>query len=630
MKAFEDRSLRWLLRRLRRVGPAEALHRLRQELWWAQVTPSRIGPRRGPPEESDAPLLTLHHPWVRRPDGDPAAYVARADRVLAGEVPGLGGGWRTREQPVQWHRDPATGRTFPRVRADRVRYRDPAVDPDIRATWEGMRHHHVVWLAQGFAWSGDPVYVAALEKELSEFFTQCPFPEGPAWTSALEVAVRLANWAAAWQLLGAGISSSSFQHKWSRAVAQSLEHVRVNLSMGSSANNHLVGELGGLVVAGALWAPGELEDAVPRLEAQLLLQIAADGSSREGSTGYLGFTLSWGLLAGLAAQGAGQPFAEATWDRLAAAVGFLRALSEGHEVPDLGDWDGGQVLQFGVERLSPTVLARVGAAVFGGGPEEEALWWTSVHDAPPRHIPFAKRTSLDAGLHWVGSSTGVRALLRFGQIGGGALGAHGHADTLSVLLWADGVPVLVDRGTGSYLADPSWRAHFRGTAAHNTATVDGVDSSVASGAFQWEQRAVGELLEGTPTSVRAQHDGYMRLGVMHERTLLLEGDTLRVEDTFRCEGRHDLALHWHLAPGWSVSLDGARARTELGETGESPAATWVVEAEGPWTVHEGEEEPQRMGWHSAGFGTWAPAPTLCQRLSIHGTTTVRTQWTRVR
>ena len=57
-------------------------------------------------------------------------------------------------------------------------------------------------------------------------------------------------------------------------------------------------------------------------------------------------------------------------------------------------------------------------------------------------------------------------------------GGHGHYDLLSFEAHAGGRPLVVDPGRGSYSeAPPNLRRWFRGTAAHNTVCVDGLDQT---------------------------------------------------------------------------------------------------------------------------------------------------------
>jgi hypothetical protein len=610
VKAYDDRGPAWLVRRLARVGPREAVARLRRARWWARVD-----------SLSDPAVPAATGRWLALPAGiDAGPLIARAEQVLAGEWRGFGGVWQAREQPILWNRDPGTGAVLAPVRADRVPRQGPA---DVRAVWEAARHHPLVWLAQAAALTDEPRFAEGLAGHLTSFFDQCPFPRGPCWTSALEVAVRTANWAAAWQL-AADRLEPTLRTRWARAALRGLALIEANRSVGSSANNHLVGELGGLVLGGAVWAPAIVPGARARLEAELLRQIAPDGSSAEGAPGYLAFSLSWGLLAGIACGG----LADAVEARLAAAAGFLGASTVGGQVPALGDSDDGIVLQLGPDPLTPAAVGRVAAAVFGLGTSEEARWWTARSGLWPRAVPPPRHHYPDGGHLWLGGTGPLRALLVAAPIGPDALGAHAHADALSLLLWHRGAPLLIDPGTGSYLADPTMRAWFRSTAAHNTAAVDGRDSSEASGAFQWSHRADVEVLASSPTEAAALHRGYERLPdpVVHERRVRLDGLTVHVEDTLRCAGAHEVVLAWHLGPGLAVRVtpEGAEARADgvllaIGSPADDPAP--------PLRLARGVPAPEPMGWRSSRFGAWEPSDVLTRRVRITGTTSLRTTLT---
>jgi hypothetical protein len=102
--------------------------------------------------------------------------------------------------------------------------------------------------------------------------------------------------------------------------------------------------------------------------------------------------------------------------------------------------------------------------------------------------------------------------------------AHSHADALTIDLSVHGVPILIDAGTGAYVGP--LRRQYRSTAAHNTVTVDGRDSSEQGTSFSW-QTATDSVIDGFGTVggvsyLAAHHDGYRRLDdpVRHHRTIL--------------------------------------------------------------------------------------------------------------
>src|SRR4029077_5136808 len=75
-----------------------------------------------------------------------------------------------------------------------------------------------------------------------------------------------------------------------------------------------------------------------------------------------------------------------------------------------------------------------------------------------------------------------------GEIGPDHLPGHAHADTLSFELSLRGQRVLVNTGTSTYELSAE-RLRQRGTAAHNTVVVDGVNSSQVWSSFRGARRA---------------------------------------------------------------------------------------------------------------------------------------------
>jgi uncharacterized heparinase superfamily protein len=132
------------------------------------------------------------------------------------------------------------------------------------------------------------------------------------------------------------------------------------------------------------------------------------------------------------------------------------------------------------------------------------------------------------GLKWLQASGYIRRqsetavlLLDVGEIGPEYLPGHAHADTLSFEMSVFGKRVIVDSGTSCYGLSAE-RLRQRGTAAHNTVTVDGEDSSEVWSGFRVARRArpFGLLVaEGERARVRCSHDGYRRLKgkVVHTR-----------------------------------------------------------------------------------------------------------------
>src|SRR5439155_5697473 len=120
---------------------------------------------------------------------------------------------------------------------------------------------------------------------------------------------------------------------------------------------------------------------------------------------------------------------------------------------------------------------------------EEAIWLfgeNAIAQAAQPSPPTSSTAFADGGLYLM-ASPGAQMLLDAGPHGSGR-GGHGHADALSLRLSINRRPWLVDPGSYVYVApeqEAQSRDQFRGTAAHNTLCVDGLDQAIIHGTFSW-------------------------------------------------------------------------------------------------------------------------------------------------
>jgi uncharacterized heparinase superfamily protein len=204
------------------------------------------------------------------------------------------------------------------------------------------------------------------------------------------------------------------------------------------------------------------------------------------------------------------------------------------------------------------------------------------------------------------------------------LPAHAHADTLGCVAHVGGHPLLVDTGTSTYAAGRV-RDYERSTAAHNTVEIDGADSTEVWGAFRAGRRArvsgpAARLAADGMTAVAA-HDGYRHLRgrPCHRRRWSLTSGGLQVDDEVTGDGRHAMALRWHLPPGAGIRLrpGGASVSTAAGEfavTVAGSAPFWLGVESGPVAT---------------GFERTAPAPVFTCRLTAVLPVRLTTSWCRV-
>jgi len=147
---------------------------------------------------------------------------------------------------------------------------------------------------------------------------------------------------------------------------------------------------------------------------------------------------------------------------------------------------------------------------------------------------------------------------RFGRPAPDFLPPHAHADGLSIQLWWDGSPVLVDPGSYTYEPGPD-RNWFRGTRAHSTLAVDGRDQFELWGAFR-----SGPFPE---VRLRYARDGVLEASlrrgrIRHVRRVEWDGAAVVVRDRVEGKGRHRLESRLVWAPGSTppaVEVFGAEA-----------------------------------------------------------------------
>lgn len=645
-------GLRWKLNRLRTMGAPEIAHRVHEAV---RRRSERMGFGRARPPE---PAGQSTAAWLAdpRPAVDTAAYVAAADRILAGRFDVFAMRDVDLGFPPDWHRDPRTGTTAPRAYGPAIDYRDERIVGDIKYLWEPNRHLELVTLAQAWALTRDERYAQGCRKLLESWWEACAYPSGVQWASALELGIRLQNWSVAWQLLGGedsplhqGPAGQAWRRRWLDAVYCHAHHVERHLSRHSSANNHLLGELMGLAVAGWTWplwpdARRWRATAERQFVEEALRQNAPDGVNLEQGIWYHHEVADMMLLFMRQGAACGFDVGPAYQARWTAMLEFIAAtMDAGGHVPSIGDADDAVMVRFDPRETfdayrsllasGAVLLERPDFAARAGECDDKTRWLLG--DAAcarfdalrAAHRPAVPRQAFPDGGYWIlGSDWETRDEVRIvadaGPLGYLSIAAHGHADALALTISAGGQPMLIDPGTYAYHTHKRWRDYFRGTSAHNTVAVDGLDQSTIGGNFMWMQHAEARCERWEPGPDRtvwtAVHDGFRRLSdpVTHRRTLTWDRvrRTLEVLDELICDGAHDAAWFWHFDAGCAVTLEAdLLTATRQGRTLTLQVPTGMHDV----ALVSGRDDPP-LGWQSPSFDSKHPCHTLTWRAAVNG------------
>ena len=528
-----------------------------------------------PPQFTGQAPLRLALPDSQRAAGALAFVESTAQSILAHRFPLLGQIVETGPE-IRWRRDYQHGKESGTEYFRRIPYLDFSIVGDHKFIWELNRHQHLVLLGQAYALTGAKEYSQEICAQIESWLEQNPFQRGINWASALEVAFRTLSWIWIYHLTAAAMPQD-FRRRFLTALYRHGHHLAQNLSVYFSPNTHLLGEAVALHALGLLF-PGFPESERWRargaeiVEAQLAFQVRPDGSHFEQSTYYHVYALDLFLFYYLMA---GRPkHFEPVLARMAEYLDWL--LGPARRMAFSGDDDGGRLFhpfgerdRFGLATLTTCGILLANERWIGSQETiaEQAAWWLGaeslgaarVEQAPPR----AGRRFAESGTIFLQSGD-LFVQFDAGPFGWGGAG-HSHADTLSVLAWFQGEPVFIDPGTYTYVADPEARDWFRGTAAHNTISIDGQNQAQAAGPFRWNGKPEVHL-----SAWRADADGGMAQatcrynGFTHRRSILLEsGRLLVLDEVDGPAGEHESRQIWQLGPAASkVHLSFSSAAVE--------------------------------------------------------------------
>ena len=575
-----------------------------------------------------------------------AAAVHQADDLLAHRFTFLNLRGVFVGHPIDWNRDHEVGMATPRGYAGSIDYRDAAVAGDAKIVWELNRHLHLPVLGRAYRATGNVAYADAALAQMESWIAQCPFSTGMNWRSPLELAIRLINWTWLLALIEpAGLVRGEQGRRLVYALDCHVQEIAGKYSRGSSANNHRIGEAAGVFVATSC-CPALTDAAHHRHQSLLILceeilaQNHPDGGNREQAFGYHLFVLQFLLIAAHVAKQTRQTLPPEFVARLGAMVDFAAVVSAAGPAPMYGDADDGYVLDLGGRDLGGRELVSVGDVLLTGAAREwsEPVVWmfgaTEAVDLPRRRQDtLSPHAFPDTGLYLL--QWGVRdeadsasATIDCGELGFGALAAHGHADALALTLRAFGEDIFVDPGTFDYFRYPEWREYFRSTRAHNTVTLDGMDQSVMLGPFMWGSRARARCLEWSPDVSRArivaEHDGYLRLAdpVLHRRELAMDAGerTFVLIDRLDMAAAHQIDLPFHLSEHVALTRRGPHTFDIAAGRGR---VRLVLDPQLSVQTVSATDRPA-AGWVSRGYHSKVPSQTVVGTLAARAPVILRT------
>ena len=486
---------------------------------------------------------------------------------------------------INWHRDPLSGRTWPRdYHADIPLWHNDG--SDIRVLWELNRLGHLITLARAYAVTKDEHSAVEFFAQLESWREQNPVGSGANWSCAMEVALRAVNLLGAFSLFR---NSPTLNEERLLMLLATFDqhgaHICRNLEFSHVAtSNHYLSDVTGLLWVGIMLP--ELHDAeewrkwaLSELLREMDKQILPDGADYEGSTGYHCFVLELFLYSFVLCRTNGIPVKDKYWRKLHSMLVYLHdILRPDGFVPLIGDTDGGHVLRIAARAANDRAyLLALGAAVFKDAQLKlaqvetppELLWILGEPDIREFELlanagqEIQSHAFPDVGeyvqrhedLFLLFNARGAQSIWRT---------SHQHNDLLSVEVSAGGRAFIVDPGTYVYTADLHERQLFRSTAYHSTVQIDDEEQQTIREEvpFANGQEAAARVSVWETTAERdrvvAEHDGYERFTrpVAHRRSITFD-KTNRwwlIEDKLLGISEHKIATRFHFDAGLDVML----------------------------------------------------------------------------
>lgn len=469
-------------------------------------------------------------------------------------------------------------------------------DEEWRIEW--VKLYEGLDLAAAFQETADERYLDAWVHLVDAFIAQIEVGYDTSDVSAR----RIQNWLYAAQRFdsaGGLDRPAGFRRRFRERLVLDVTHLREHLT---SERNHRTLELYALVLGGiALRDRALAAGALGELAANASTDIWSDGVHRECSSDYHMIVVRSLLGAIVNASRAGLACPDALRDRTLAALRFgLHLQSPDGTTPALSDGDRGEFRE----------LFGLAAEVF----DDDQFEWVATggcRGTPPdeRNVVFPVGGYVVQRSGW-GSGPDDYAEERHAVFDCGPIGdgGHGHYDQLSIEMYGRGRRLVVDPGRFTYSEDDQgFRQWFKGTAGHNTVTVDGLDHVPYRGGKPKGPQSVATWLGSV------EHDGIAmtraelrspRYAAVHaRRVFFVDREYWIVHDELRDREDHEYVLRWHLD-----TTAAGRTAIEWGEPS-------VVRAPGCTIAIAGTADVRlEPGWVSERYGTRLAAPIVTARV----------------
>lgn len=503
---------------------------------------------------------------------------------------------------------------------------------DIKYVSELARLHFLPYLALNSVHSNNEEDLKLIHKHIKNWHTQNPYLQSIHWTSGIEVAIRAINLTHTHKVLRSFSKVNTEIDKLIKTqISYSYHYLSKHLSKYSSANNHLMAELAGLVIISCYWDNEKIkrkrDSWIKQFYKEIEDQTLPDGGNMELSSRYHVEVTDHILQSLLFVEATHTKVSESINNILKKSINYISHLTYKGENCQFGDSDDGHLIYpyfddkhnyfesllqssniiFSTNYSAGTQLDFRNYLIFGDKPI----------DIDNRKI-HENEIFIDTGYAFLyDPEKELKLSFDFGRLGDHISAAHAHSDMLSFTLQVGDQPIFVDPGTYQYHSkDIYWRDYFRSIKAHNTISIEGMQHGVINNRMSWVNAAKTDLLDfdiknSETVFLEAETNAFKSVNCTHRRKIALDKRkhevTIydRIENTSGSEKNVVYYLHMHPAVeiesmknGFYIHLKKYSLKLEF--FASEGVNTKIVEG----------DDKQPLGWYSINFDRKTPSKVI--------------------
>jgi hypothetical protein len=549
------------------------------------------------------------------------------------------------EEDIRWRKDYKNNIESGITYSGNIKKQNKLKYGDLKYVFELSRMHFLPFMAFNYISTKNAQDLHHLTNTVLNWEKENPYLGTINYISGIEVGIRVTNLIYTHNILFEFDElTDDLDQAIKRIISQSHHFLCRHLSRYSSANNHYVGELLGLVVISSYFTGKGINKKKweQRLIQCLINKFKDDGVDDELSMRYHMAVSDHFLNSLLFLERSGSRIPEKVKNTLEMAFDFIDHIHYQNIESNFGDNDNSFLINPFFDpafSLSKSLkdsnnyfydkLRSSGNCdfrnylIFG---KEYYNAKTSKESVPQS---YCYDTSGYAFLY--DHDENLKLVYDTGPIGDNKLMAHGHSDQLSFTLQKNGMPVLVDPGTYQYhQSEIKWRQYFRGIKAHNTISVNDCDHAVSLNRMSWckpskllkrEFRSIDNLDE-----ISASIDAFQDQGVNYCRRLSLDKNskTVIIKDELKIVGNVDTkkaSLYLHFHPKVQPTLKGNQIIATL-EDGSCVRIS-NEKFDKAELIKGDENEP--MGWFSESYDNIEESYSLVLNIFIEEDITLTTK-----